>query len=92
MGRSPRLAVQTSPYLRTAVGVPDIMRDVVLADRLWRGSPPATATTTLQGHVARLRRLLDPGRGAPPPNHNRQDTGEIVRWRVPDGWPVKPVA
>ncbi len=31
MGRSPRLAVQTSPYLRTAVGVPDIMRDVVLA-------------------------------------------------------------
>ncbi|MGY1815132.1 BTAD domain-containing putative transcriptional regulator [Blastococcus sp. SYSU D00820] len=36
----------------------------VLADRLWRGEPPVTATTTLQGHVARLRRLLDPGRGA----------------------------
>ncbi|MGY1704136.1 BTAD domain-containing putative transcriptional regulator [Geodermatophilus sp. SYSU D00697] len=36
----------------------------VLADRLWRGGPPATAATTLQGHVARLRRLLDPGRGA----------------------------
>ncbi|MFC4694866.1 BTAD domain-containing putative transcriptional regulator [Geodermatophilus arenarius] len=35
-----------------------------LADRLWRGVPPATATTTLQGHVSRLRRLLDPGRGA----------------------------
>ncbi|HAA52377.1 MAG TPA: hypothetical protein DCE43_21860 [Planctomycetaceae bacterium] len=35
---------------------------------------------------------VDPGRGAPPPNHNRQDTGEIVRWRVPDGWPMKPVA
>ncbi|PWW21970.1 putative ATPase [Geodermatophilus normandii] len=35
-----------------------------LADRLWRGAPPATATTTLQGHVSRLRRLLDPGRGA----------------------------
>ncbi|MGY1635323.1 BTAD domain-containing putative transcriptional regulator [Geodermatophilus sp. SYSU D00742] len=34
----------------------------VLADRLWRGRPPATAATTLQGHVARLRRLLDPGR------------------------------
>ncbi len=36
----------------------------VLADRLWRGHPPASATTTLQGHIARLRRLLDPGRGA----------------------------
>ncbi|MGY1773765.1 BTAD domain-containing putative transcriptional regulator [Blastococcus sp. SYSU D00813] len=35
-----------------------------LADRLWRGSPPASAATTLQGHVARLRRLLDPGLGA----------------------------
>ena len=35
---------------------------------------------------------VDPGRGAPPPNHNRQDTGEIVRWRVPDGWPAKPVS
>ena len=35
-----------------------------LADRLWRGAPPATATTTLQGHVSRLRRLVDPGRGA----------------------------
>jgi len=32
---------------------------------------------------------VDPGRGAPPPNHNRQDTGEIVRWRVPDAWPAK---
>ena len=31
---------------------------------------------------------VDPGRGAPSPNHNNQDTGEIVRWRVPDGWPV----
>jgi DNA-binding SARP family transcriptional activator/tetratricopeptide (TPR) repeat protein len=35
-----------------------------LADRLWRGAPPATAATTLQGHVSRLRRLVDPGRGA----------------------------
>ncbi|MGY1808762.1 BTAD domain-containing putative transcriptional regulator [Blastococcus sp. SYSU D00669] len=35
-----------------------------LADRLWRGSPPATAATTLQGYVSRLRRVLDPGRGA----------------------------
>ncbi len=33
----------------------------VLADQLWRGEPPATAATTLQGHVARLRRRLEPG-------------------------------
>ncbi|WP_433307461.1 BTAD domain-containing putative transcriptional regulator [Actinoplanes sp. CA-030573] len=36
----------------------------VLAERLWRGRPPATALTTLQGYVARLRRLLEPGRPA----------------------------
>ncbi len=36
-----------------------------LAERLWRGSPPATAGTTLQGHVARLRRALEPDRGRP---------------------------
>ena len=34
----------------------------VLADRLWRGSPPPSAATTLQGYVARLRRVLEPGR------------------------------
>lgn len=33
----------------------------VLADQLWRGDPPATAATTLQGYVARLRRGLEPG-------------------------------
>jgi DNA-binding SARP family transcriptional activator len=32
-----------------------------LADQLWRGDPPATAATTLQGYVARLRRTLEPG-------------------------------
>ncbi|MGI5237852.1 BTAD domain-containing putative transcriptional regulator [Dactylosporangium sp. CA-139066] len=36
----------------------------VLVDRLWRGHPPGTALTTLQGFVARLRRLLEPGRSA----------------------------
>ena len=34
----------------------------VLADRLWRGDPPPSATTTLHGYVARLRRVLEPGR------------------------------
>ncbi|GAA2719080.1 AfsR/SARP family transcriptional regulator [Cellulomonas aerilata] len=32
-----------------------------LAEQLWRGDPPPTAPTTLQGHVARLRRRLEPG-------------------------------
>lgn len=29
----------------------------------------------------------DPARNAPPPHHNAADTGELVRWRVPDNWP-----
>jgi DNA-binding SARP family transcriptional activator len=32
-----------------------------LADRIWDGKPPASAPTTLQGYVARLRRALEPG-------------------------------
>lgn len=36
----------------------------VIADRLWRGNPPASARATLQGYVARLRRALEPGRSA----------------------------
>ncbi|WP_203997370.1 BTAD domain-containing putative transcriptional regulator [Virgisporangium aurantiacum] len=35
-----------------------------LADLLWRGRPPPSAATTLQGYVSRLRRLLEPGRAA----------------------------
>jgi DNA-binding SARP family transcriptional activator len=34
-----------------------------LADDLWSGAPPPTATTALQVHVARLRQSLEPGRG-----------------------------
>ncbi|MFI7587001.1 BTAD domain-containing putative transcriptional regulator [Spongisporangium articulatum] len=33
----------------------------VLADQLWRGEPPASARTTLQGYVARMRRGIEPG-------------------------------
>ena len=32
---------------------------------------------------------VDPGRNAPAPHHNGDDTGELVRWRVPDNWPPK---
>jgi DNA-binding SARP family transcriptional activator/tetratricopeptide (TPR) repeat protein len=39
-----------------------------LADLVWRGEPPPSAATTLQGYVSRLRRMLEPDRpaGAPP--------------------------
>jgi DNA-binding SARP family transcriptional activator len=33
----------------------------VLADKLWSGSPPRSWPTTLEGYVAVLRRLLQPG-------------------------------
>jgi len=36
-----------------------------LIDGLWGDAPPATAEKTLQSHVSRLRRLLDPDRAAP---------------------------
>ncbi|MFI5956751.1 BTAD domain-containing putative transcriptional regulator [Cryptosporangium sp. NPDC051539] len=35
-----------------------------LADLVWRGDPPPSATTTLQGYISRLRRLLEPERAA----------------------------
>lgn len=31
----------------------------------------------------------DPARTAPPPHHNQEDTGELIRWRVPDDWPPR---
>ncbi|MFN0196320.1 MAG: sialidase family protein [Planctomycetaceae bacterium] len=30
----------------------------------------------------------DPARNAPTPNHNKADTGEVVRWCVPENWPT----
>ncbi|HEX5616508.1 MAG TPA: BTAD domain-containing putative transcriptional regulator [Acidimicrobiia bacterium] len=35
-----------------------------LVDGLWHGSPPASATTTLQAYVSHLRRALEPERAA----------------------------
>lgn len=32
---------------------------------------------------------VDPARNAATPRHNREDTGEVVRWRVPDHWPPR---
>ena len=32
---------------------------------------------------------VDTARNAPAPHHNREDTGEVVRWRVPDNWPPR---
>ncbi|MFF5229831.1 BTAD domain-containing putative transcriptional regulator [Dactylosporangium sp. NPDC000521] len=34
----------------------------VLADLVWRGDPPPSAATTLQGYISRLRRMLEPQR------------------------------
>jgi len=31
----------------------------------------------------------DTARNAPTPRHNRECTGEVVRWRVPDNWPPR---
>ncbi|MEV0132199.1 BTAD domain-containing putative transcriptional regulator [Dactylosporangium sp. NPDC050688] len=38
------------------------MRAETLADLVWRGAPPPSASTTLQGYIARLRKTLEPGR------------------------------
>lgn len=35
-----------------------------LAELLWRGDPPPSAATTLQGYISRLRRVLEPDREA----------------------------
>ena len=37
-----------------------------LAEELWSGEPPDSATAALQVHVSRLRRLLETGGGGPP--------------------------
>ena len=37
-----------------------------LMDTLWGESPPRTAAKSLQNHVMRLRRVLEPGRDGPP--------------------------
>ncbi|MBL7499218.1 AAA family ATPase [Frankia sp. CNm7] len=36
-----------------------------LADELWHGEPPPAARSTLQAHLSALRRVLEPGAGAP---------------------------
>ncbi|MFC7493905.1 MULTISPECIES: BTAD domain-containing putative transcriptional regulator [unclassified Nocardioides] len=39
-----------------------VVRAEALADLIWRGDPPRTAATTLQGYISRLRRALEPVR------------------------------
>jgi DNA-binding SARP family transcriptional activator len=42
-----------------------------LVDEIWGERPPRSASTTLQGYVARLRRLLGTGREGPLATHGR---------------------
>jgi YVTN family beta-propeller protein len=46
-----------------------------LVDELWGDSPPATATTALQGYISQLRKALDPVRG--------DGVGELIVTREP---------
>jgi DNA-binding SARP family transcriptional activator/transcriptional regulator with XRE-family HTH domain len=46
--------------LAVAAGAP-VRRDVII-DALWGEDPPATAANLVQGHVSKLRQILDPGR------------------------------
>src|SRR5579875_603032 len=39
----------------------DVVSTDELIDELWGDAPPPTAANTLQVHVSRLRRLLEPG-------------------------------
>jgi SARP family transcriptional regulator, regulator of embCAB operon len=43
------------------VDAPRAVERDTLIERLWGDKPPATATTALQVHVSRLRRVLEPG-------------------------------
>jgi predicted ATPase/DNA-binding SARP family transcriptional activator len=51
-----------------------------LADDLWAGDPPPSATVTLHGYVSRLRRALEPGRPprAPSTVLLRQGPGYVI--------------
>lgn len=39
-----------------------VVRAEALAELVWRGDPPRSAATTLQGYISRLRRVLEPER------------------------------
>ncbi|MFD6530839.1 BTAD domain-containing putative transcriptional regulator [Streptomyces sp. NPDC060184] len=52
-----------------------------LCDDLWEGRPPASAVSSVQAHISRLRAVLEPER-AP------QDRGRVLR-RVPTGYALR---
>lgn len=53
---------------RLAVAAGDVVTDDALIDDLWGEAPPRTAKLTLQGYVARMRKVFDPAR---PGAHSR---------------------
>ncbi|WP_166612786.1 AfsR/SARP family transcriptional regulator, partial [Kineococcus indalonis] len=56
-GAVPRALVQ-----RLVLAEGAVVTDAALAEDLWDGDPPPSATGSLQAHVSRLRRVLEPGR------------------------------
>jgi predicted ATPase/DNA-binding SARP family transcriptional activator len=59
------------------VDAPRAVERDTLIERLWGDEPPATATTALQVHVSRLRRVLEPA--------NRGGAGSVLR-TIDDGY------
>ncbi|MCZ4556962.1 MULTISPECIES: BTAD domain-containing putative transcriptional regulator [Rhodococcus] len=52
---------------RLIIAAGETVSDDTLIDDLWGPTPPPSARTTLQGYVARLRRILEPDRSGAPP-------------------------
>jgi DNA-binding SARP family transcriptional activator len=53
-----------------------------LVELLWRGRPPASAVTMVQGYISELRRLLEPGSEVRAPGEHVIRTGNGYRLRT----------
>ena len=57
---------------RLVIAAGDTVPTSVIIDDLWRGHPPRSATSTLQGYISTLRRVLEP-------QHAQSDPTILVR-------------
>ncbi|MFF4904061.1 BTAD domain-containing putative transcriptional regulator [Streptomyces sp. NPDC001260] len=55
-----------------------------LVDAVWGVEPPAAAVSVLRTYVSRLRKVLEPGRGAEDPPRTIVSVGDGYRARVPE--------